>query len=395
MPAYPRLAARLDEMRSSAIRDLLTVTARPEIVSLAGGLPDPELVPRDRITEAAQRALQNLDSIQYTETPGWAGLREVVAARESALLDRTVDSNEVLITHGSQQALSLLAQVLLDPGDTVVVEDPGYTGALQVFRSAQARLVGIPVTAEGMDIDALESELVAGARPALVHTVSNFHNPASATLSMLRRARLAELAQRYGFWVIEDDPYGEIWFDNPPPKPVASLSDRVIRLSSASKILAPALRTGWLVAPEHVCKAIELVKQGTDLCGSALNHRMAAELLTDEDWLAAHLDTVRSSYGRRATTLRAALLDRFGDVLAMHPVDGGMFCWASFTDGTDTESLLRAALDIGVAFVPGSAFAVDVNGYGDSLRMCFTTASDEVLMEAVDRLGRAHDSLRD
>ncbi|MFC7447618.1 PLP-dependent aminotransferase family protein [Rhodococcus daqingensis] len=369
------------------IRDLLTITARPEIVSLAGGLPDPDLIPRTRIREAGAEALARPDAVQYTETAGWFGLREVIAARESAAGSRSVDPREVVVTHGSQQALSLLAQVLLDPGATVVVEEPAYTGALQVFRLAEARILTVPLDADGMRTDRLEELLDAGERPALVHTVSNFHNPGSATMSAARRRHLAALADTYGFWVIEDDPYGEIWFDAAPPAPVADHSDRVIRLSSASKILAPALRVGWLRAPRPVCAAVELVKQGADLCGSTLTQRIAAVMLSDGPWLAGHLERIRGAYGARA----AAVAGAFGDRVSATVIGGGMFCWLEFRDGTDTAALLEAALDHGVAFVPGSAFAVG-GDHRATARLCFTTNDESALAEAVDRLAAAHAS---
>lgn len=388
----PTFARRMDGLRSSVIRDLLAVTARPEIISLAGGLPDPELIPRERIRAAGAAVLDGTDSVQYTETAGWFGLREVIAARESAAGSRSVDPYEVVVTHGSQQALSLLAQVLLDPGATVVVEEPAYTGALQVFRLSEARILTVPLDAGGMRTDHLEALLAAGERPALVHTVSNFHNPGSATMSAARRRHLATLAERFGFWVIEDDPYGEISFDGPPPAPVADHSDRVIRLSSASKILAPALRVGWFRGPRAVCEAVELVKQGADLCGSTLTQQIAAAMLSDGPWLSGHLERIRGAYGARARLLAAAVAGAFGDAVSATEIGGGMFGWLEFRDGTDTERLLTVALDYGVAFVPGSAFAVGGDHRGTA-RLCFTTNDEGTLSEAVERLAAAHRTL--
>jgi 2-aminoadipate transaminase len=387
-PTIPPLAGKLGGLKSSAIRDLLELTTRAEIISLAGGLPDAELMPRERLATAADAALSGTAVLQYTESPGWVPLRDVLRQRESAKLGRTVELGEVFVTHGSQQALSLLAEVLLDPGALVVVEDPAYVGALQVFRAAGARIVAVPLDSEGMRLDVLTELLARGERPAFVHTVSNFHNPGGVTMSSQRRRELAELAEAYGFWVIEDDPYGELWFDSPAPEPVATYSRNVIRLSSASKILAPSLRVGWMVAADPVCRAVELLKQGADLCGSALTHQIAADLLADETWLTGHIDTVRTAYGIRAKAVVHAVHDRFGDRLICTEATGGMFVWADFTDGTDTGQLLPRALDEGVAFVPGSAFAVDTD-YSHSMRMCFTTSDAPTLEEAVDRLARA------
>lgn len=388
-PIAPPLSRRLEGLHSSAIRDLLKLTANADIISLAGGLPDADLMPRDRIAEAAQAALSSRAVLQYTESPGWGPLREVIAARESTRLHRAVPANEVFVTHGSQQALSLLAEVLLDPGALVVVEDPAYVGALQVFRAAGARIVAVPLDADGMRVDVLAELLARGERPAVVHTVSNFHNPGGVTMSVSRRRELAELAGTYGFWVIEDDPYGELWFDQPAPDPVATHSPNVIRLSSASKIIAPSLRVGWIVAPTTVCRAVELLKQGADLCGSALTQQIAADLLADTDWLAAHVDTVRAAYGDRARALVSAVRNRFGAAVVSTEASGGMFVWVDFTDGTDTNELLPLALAAGMAYVPGSAFAVSKD-YRHSMRLCFTTSDADVLTAAVDRLAEAH-----
>ncbi|MFR9771401.1 PLP-dependent aminotransferase family protein [Nocardia sp. SC052] len=384
----PPLARRLEGLTSSAIRDLLKVAARDDVISLAGGLPDEQLMPRDRIAQAAESALADRARLQYTESAGWGPLRDVLAARETRRLGRPVPLEEVFVTHGSQQALSLLAEVLLDPGALVVVEDPAYVGALQVFRAAGSRIVTVPLDAEGMRVDALAELLGRGERPAVVHTVSNFHNPRGVTMSPRRRQELAELADRFGFWVIEDDPYGELWFDQPSPEPIATYSPNVIRLSSVSKILAPTLRVGWMTAPNAVCRGVELLKQGADLCGSALTQQIAADLLADADWLTGQVEEIRRVYGARARVLVDELRTRFGDRLVSTDAAGGMFVWVDFTDGTDAVDLLPRAIDLGVAYVPGEAFAVS-GGHRNSMRLCFTTSDVATLREAIERLARA------
>lgn len=390
------LARRTDSLTSSAIRDLLSLTARDDVISLAGGLPATDLIPVDRIAAAAEAALRRPDAVQYCETSGHRTLRSVIAARESAVRGGVpVPVESVIVTHGSQQALTLLAQALIDPGAVVVVDEPAYTGALQVFSIAEASIESIPLTDTGMDTDELERRLTAGLRPAVVHTVANFHNPRGVTMSEQRRRHLAALADHYGFWVIEDDPYGEIWFGttesgvDAPPAPIARHSDRVIRLSSASKILAPTLRVGWFVAPPSVCAAVELLKQGADLCGSSLTQSMTAEMLADSAWLDAHLTVLRHEYACRATALIAALAAQFADRLVVSRPAGGMFAWATFLDGTDTGQLLDAALEHGVAFVPGTAFASGAQ-YRHSLRLSYAGSTPPVLADAVQRLAAAH-----
>ncbi|MCS3781612.1 aminotransferase-like domain-containing protein [Tsukamurella ocularis] len=369
-------------VRGSAIRDLLAVTERPGVISLAGGLPAADLLPTERVARAASAALRSPSALQYGLTTGAPALRDVVHARESAALGR--DAGAVVVTHGSQQALSLLAQALLNPGDVVIVEDPGYIGALQAFDTTRARVIGLPMDADGMRVDELRP-ILERERVRVVHTVSNFHNPGGATLPEDRRRELARLADEFGFWIIEDDPYGELRFAGTTVPPVAACSDRVLRLSSASKIVAPSLRVGWMHGDASVLALVERLKQGADLCGSSLTQAIAAELLADAAWLDAHIDGIRALYAERALALHAALVDAFGDRLRLTTPEGGMFLWGEFTDGTTTSQSLSAAVDAGVAYVPGSAFAVR-RDLDHALRLCFTTGTPDDLREAVRRL---------
>ncbi|HEY0815540.1 MAG TPA: PLP-dependent aminotransferase family protein [Pseudonocardia sp.] len=378
------LARRLDAVRGSAIRDLLTLTTRPEVISLAGGLPAADLLPRERIAAAAATALTDPAAVQYAETAGIARLREAVAAHESARCGRAIGPADVVVTSGSQQALDLVARAMLDPGDAVVVEDPAYVGALQVFQAAGAQLHGIPLDEDGMRVDTLAQRLAAGLRPRLVHTVSSFHNPRGVTLAPGRRVALAALADRYGFLVVEDDPYGLLAFDGAPARPMAADSDRVIRLGSASKIIAPALRVGWLTGPPTIAAAVERLKQGADLCGSAFTQAIAAELLADRSWLDTHLAGVRAATALRARAFTDAVARELPTVACSTPT-GGMFCWLEFPGGVDTAELLPRALAAGVAFVPGAAFAVHAD-QTRAARCCFASVGETTLAEAVTRL---------
>ncbi len=382
------LSTRLRDVRGSAIRDLLALTARPEVISLAGGLPGTDLLPRERIAASLAAAMADPAAVQYGETAGLRPLREVLAEHETERLGRAVAAEAVVVTSGSQQALDLVARALLDPGDPVVVEDPVYVGALQVFLAAGADLHPVPVDADGMAVDVLADRLAAGLRPRLVHTVSSFHNPRGATLSAPRRALLAELAERYGFLVVEDDPYGLLAFDGPPPVPVAAHGDRVVRLGSASKVLAPALRVGWLTGPAPLCAAVERLKQCTDLCTSSLTQLVTAELLADHAWFAAHLGRLRAALRERATALTSAVTGVFHDAVTCSVPTGGMFCWLEFRDGTRPADLLPTALDHGVGYVPGTAFAVGQD-LSAAARLCFASNPPGELHTAVDRLGAA------
>jgi 2-aminoadipate transaminase len=373
-------------VRGSAIRDLLALTARPEVISLAGGLPAADLMPRERIAAVAADVLADPAALQYGQTAGHAGLRAVLAAQESARCGRPVP--DVLVTTGSQQALDLVARATLDPGDPVVVEDPAYVGALQVFQAAGAALHPVPLDGDGMRVDVLADRLRDGLRPRLVHTVASFHNPRGVTLSPERRVELARLAERYGFLVVEDDPYGLLAFDDgAPPLPVAAHSDRVVRLGSASKTLAPALRVGWLHGPRDLLAAVELLKQCTDLCTSSLTQAVAARLLADTAWFDAHLARVRTAVAARAGAFTAAVAEHLPGAECSTPT-GGMFCWLDLP-GTDTTALLPRALEHGVGFVPGAAFAVGGTGPTSTLRCCYASHPGGVVVEAVRRLAAA------
>ncbi len=382
-PAAPSLAPSLviNRIRGSAIRDLLKVIEQPDVLSLAGGLPATELIPAARIAEAAQRVIVDGASLQYTTSKGAHACRESIGRFVAAHPD------QILVTHGSQQALSMLAIALVDPGETVVVDDPVYVGALQAFQAAGADIVAVPIADDGVDTAALAKLLADGLRPRIVHTVSNFHNPSGASATARVRGDLADLAERYGFWIIDDDPYGHLRFRGEPIAPIPG--DRVIRLGSVSKILAPALRVGWMQAPAALIDMVERLKQSADLCGSTLNQLMVAGLLDDTDWLGGHIDTLVHHYGRRAGALGSALATHLGPTAEYTAPDGGMFCWLRLP-GIDTTALLPHALDEGVAFVPGSAFAVTAD-LSEYVRLSFATLAPELLDEAVRRLTAAVD----
>ena len=373
---------------SSVIRELLAVTARPDIVSMAGGLPDERAMPADWLAECAARALGEPGALQYSTTEGDPALRSSIADWESAWTGRPTDPDDVLVTSGSQQALDLLCRTLLDPGDAVVIEDPAYVGAIQALTAAGASLHVVPQDREGMSTELLADRLAAGLRPKLVYVTPTFHNPAGSTLPENRRRHLAALADRYGFLIVEDDAYRRLAFGEAPPAPVAGYTDRTARLGTFSKILSPGLRVGWLTAPRPVLAAVTRSKQAADLHTSTLAQALLREAAADEARLQAHVDQVRVMYRDRAAHLTRVLAAAFGDRLAAGLPRGGMFSWAVFTDGTDTDALLPQALANGVAFVPGRAFSV-VGANGNALRLCFASVAEPTLTEGVRRLRSA------
>ncbi|EHN76582.1 aminotransferase [Streptomyces coelicoflavus ZG0656] len=384
----PPLAARARSIGGSAVRDILAVTARPEVINFAGGLPAPELFDADGIAAAYRDVLAETPAraLQYSTTEGEPTLRAALAARTSAR-GLATGADDLLVTTGSQQALSLLATALLEPGDTVLVERPCYLAALQAFGLAGARVVAVPGDEDGMDPGALE-ELVVRERPKLLYTVPTFSNPTGRTLPAARRAAVAEVAGRCGLWIVEDDPYGELRFEGERVPWIASYEgarDRTVLLGSFSKVMAPGLRLGWLRAPDGLRRACAVAKQAADLHTPTVNQLAAARYLADRD-LDAHVARVAAAYGARRDAMLAGLADALPAGSAWTRPEGGMFLWARLPDGYDTTALLPEVVRHDVAYVPGAPFHA---GEPDraTLRLCFVTQTPDEIAEGLRRLG--------
>lgn len=384
------LARRAGGYEASIVRELLTVGDRPGMRSLAGGLPDPQSFPSARLEAAARAVLRSPlgaeRALQYGPTDGLPELRALLTATPAVQRAAGATDDEFVVTTGSQQALHLLAAVLTDPGDSVVVDDPCYLGASQVLRAAGATLVGMPVDAHGQRIDALADRLRAGLRPKLVYTVPAYQNPSGAVLSGERGARLVELARHYGFVVIEDDAYGALGFGAgaPPPESMGSAApDVVVTLGTVSKVLAPGLRVGWLRAQGELRAAVVRTKQAIDLHTSTFTQSLVAELLADHAFLTSHLACITSRYESRAAALAGAL--RVGSASFAAP-NGGLFMWVQLP-GVDTTSLFEAALAHGVMFVPGRAFAVDAS-CDEHMRLSFATLPESTLVTCATEIIR-------
>ncbi len=372
--------------KSSVIRDLLEHAKRPGVISLAGGIPDPNLFPVAEITDAAARVMAaGRDVLQYGLTNG-----EVTARRAlEPLVGRSVDIDKVVVTTGSQQGLDLLTGVLVDPGDPVVAGDPSYLGALQAFRAHGASLQPIPVDEVGLVVDVLEDRLndPRWPRPKFVYVVANFQNPTGAVLSGPRRAQLVRLAEEHGFLVVEDDPYGQLRYDGRPLAPIGEGSDHVVRMRSTSKVLAPGLRVGWLEGPQWLVDAVVVAKQSADLHTSTLSQAIVADLMSDQVWFRSHVESIRQQYRSRRDAICDALDATFGDDVSFQRPEGGMFVWARFGD-VDTSELLPRALDEGVAFVPAGAFVID-EARDSHARLSFATQEPSEFRVAAERLAAA------
>ncbi|MEV7686699.1 PLP-dependent aminotransferase family protein [Streptomyces bungoensis] len=383
----PPLAARARTVAGSPVRDILAVTARPDVINFAGGLPAPELFDREGIAAAFHAVLADTPerALQYSTTEGEPALREGLAARVTAQGLPTA-ADDLLVTTGSQQALSLLATALLEPGDTVLVENPCYLAALQVFALAGARVVAVPGDEDGVDPRALE-EAVRRERPKLLYLVPTFQNPTGRTMPAPRREAVAAVAAREGLWIVEDDPYGDLRYDGTRVPWIASCpgaEDRVVLLGSFSKVMAPGLRLGWLRAPAPLRRACAVAKQAVDLHTPTLNQLAAARYLNGLD---THVARVRAVYGERRDAMLAGLPGALPAGSVWSRPEGGMFLWVRLPEPYDTTALLPRVVEQNVAYVPGAPFYAAAPDPA-TLRLCFVTRTPEDIAEGLRRLGR-------
>ncbi|WP_327402180.1 PLP-dependent aminotransferase family protein [Streptomyces sp. NBC_01288] len=384
----PPLAARARAIGGSPVRDILAVTARPEVINFAGGLPAPELFDATGIAAAYQAVLAETPAraLQYATTEGEPVLRAALAARTSAR-GLPTEPDDLLVTTGSQQALSLLATALLEPGDVVLVESPCYLAALQVFAFAGARVVAVPGDGDGVDPEALD-ELVVRERPKLLYTVPTFQNPTGRTLPADRRAAVAAVAVRRGLWIVEDDPYGELRFEGERLPWIAAqegAADRTVLLGSFSKVMAPGLRLGWLRAPAALLRACVVAKQAADLHTPTVNQLAAARYLADND-LDAHVARVAGVYRERRDAMLAGLANALPEESSWERPEGGMFLWARLPESYDTTELLPRVVRQDVAYVPGAPFYAG-EPERSTMRLCFVTQTPEEIREGLRRLG--------
>jgi 2-aminoadipate transaminase len=361
------------------------------MLSLAGGLPTPDSFPLADLRREADRLLGEYGPrvVQYSATDGVVDLRRWIADHYTVELGRPVAvDGQIVVTHGSQQALDLLAKILIDPGDVVVSESPAYLGAVQALELFEPRFEVIPGDEHGMCVEQLAERLAAGLRPTLVYVVPNFHNPSGATMSLERRRLLASLADQYGLLIIEDDPYGAIRFEGEPLPPVASLTERVVYLSTFSKIVAPGFRVGWMIGPPEVMAWVARAKQAADLHTATFAQLLLANVVSQPGWLDAQKARIVPMYRERCHALADALEAQLGDRIHFHRPQGGMFLWTTFERVPSTKVLLQYAVEAGVAFVPGDAFTIDQRP-DSKARLSYSTLSPRQLDEAVRRLTSA------
>ena len=393
-----RFADRLDKVETSAIRELFKLLGKPGIISFAGGFPDVALVDVDGIRAATLAALEQepAGAMQYGATEGYAPLREQLASFMQAK-GATVAPDQLIVTTGSQQALDLLGKTLISPGDKVIVEGPTFLATIQCFRLYGAELVSAPVDGSGVDVDRLE-QLIVEHRPKFVYLIPTFGNPSGATLTLERRRRVLELAARYQTLIVEDDPYGDLYFDAPPPPSLLALSESVpgsrdclVHCGSLSKTLSAGLRLGWMVAPDELLAKAVMCKQFSDANSSTFAQATAAQYFKSGR-MTANLAKARAVYAERAQALCAGLRAELGDAIEFVAPQGGLFVWARLTGArgqvADGNEFSRRAIEQGVAFVPGVPFYCEQPDPA-TLRLSFATSDLEKIREGVSRLARA------
>jgi len=398
-PWSHRFAQRTRTIKSSAIRELLKLTQRPEVISFAGGLPASELFPVERFSEACHRVMETngAAALQYGPTEGYMPLREMIAQNLSRYGILASPEN-VMITSGSQQALDLIAKLLINRGERILVEAPTYLGALQAFNVFGAEYVTVPIDENGLRTDCLEEALRSG--PKFMYLLPNFQNPGGVTMSLERRQEVVYLSNKYGIPIIEDDPYGQLRYEGEHLSPLVMLDrenhrrddhyqlGNVIYLSTFSKTLAPGLRLGWIVAPPEVIVKLVQLKQGADLHTSTFNQIIAYEVARD-GFLDEHVKKIRDVYRERRNVMLKALEEFFpAEVSWTHP-QGGLFLWVTLPEGMDCRKLFQVAVKENVAFVPGDSFYTNDGNGLRNMRLNFSNAKPEQIREGIRRLSIA------
>ena len=390
-------ASRTRMMRSSAMRDLMAVTVRPEVISLAGGLPDTSTFDPELFTSLLAQ-VPTAQALQYGPSEGLLGVREAIT-HVMAAENMSVDPDDVIVTTGGQQAIDLVTKALVDPGDVVIAEAPTYPGAVPTFCSYEADVIQIEMDADGMVIEALEETLARldreGRRPKFMYTIPTFQNPAGVTMSLARRRRLVSLARERELIVLEDNPYGMLRYEGEALPTLRSLevpagctddNDFVIYTGTMSKILSPGVRVGWLVAPRPLLHKLILGKQSSDLCSSTLTQHFVAAYFATADWR-GYIDQLRELYHRRRDVILDALAEHLPAAASWTRPQGGLFIWVTLPDYIDTTDLLARALAENVAFVPGEAAFADGRGE-HSMRLNFSSSTDDDIREGVRRIGK-------
>jgi 2-aminoadipate transaminase len=381
-------APRMNTIPKSFIREILKVTENPNVISFAGGLPNPRFFPVREIAKAASDVLAEVDAaaLQYSTTEGYRPLREYIARRYYEKRGLTLSADEILITNGSQQGLDLLGKVFIGRGDAVAIERPAYLGAIQAFSVYEPQFHAVPLTEDGVDTDRLR-DVLDKYSVKLFHTVINFQNPSGISYSQRKREQLAELFGRYDMIFVEDDPYGELRFMGAaPPSMWGRLDGKVVLLGSFSKTIAPGLRLGWICARRPIMDKLVVAKQASDLHSNSFCQRIVYRYLTDNE-VDRHIATINAAYKKQRDTMVAAIEEYFPSEVSITRPEGGMFLWVTLPERLSALELFDHAVKENVAFVPGTPFFVDGGGTCN-MRLNFSNADEDKIEEGIRRLGR-------
>ncbi|GAB4482709.1 MAG: PLP-dependent aminotransferase family protein [Thermodesulfovibrionales bacterium] len=382
-------ADRITDVPRSFIREILKVALDPTVISFAGGLPNRELFPVEEIREATNRvfSLHGGDIFQYSNSEGFLRLREFIAGRYLTRQNLHVPVENILITSGSQQGLDLLGKVLLNDGDSLIIEEPGYLGAIQAFSLYKPRFLPVPVTGRGIDTQKLK-DAVANERPKLMYTVPNFQNPSGISYSAENRSEMAEILRGASTILIEDDPYGELRFEGKPEKSFKELlPETTVMLGSFSKTVVPGFRLGWLVAPTRIMEKLIIAKQASDLHTSHFLQAIISQYVTDND-IDLHIRKIREAYGNQCRAMIRSIERHFPPGVAHTTPEGGMFLWAELPEGTAALDLFELAVKDKVIFVPGDPFYIN-RSRTRTMRLNFSCVDGLTIETGISRMGEA------
>lgn len=389
---------RMSNIKGSAIREIFKYAADPSVISLAGGNPAPELFPNEELSVIAEEMLREKPvlSLQYGITEGYAPLRDKVKQRLKRIENIGKDNDELIIVSGGQQGIELSTKVLVNEGDTIIVEEPSFIGATNTFRSYGANLVGVPVEEDGMNIEALEKVISTNKNVRIIYTIPTFQNPMGVTMSVEKRKKLYETAKKNGIIILEDNPYGELTFDGTKVPTIKSMDTDgiVIYAGSFSKILSPGLRIGYLCANKNLIQKIVIAKQVSDVHTSMLPQLLAYEYMERYD-LDGAIVKMRENYSHKCSTMLNAVSEYFPKDVAYTKPNGGLFMWCDLGHNLDTMEISKKAIEQKVVYVPGNTFMTDMNKPCSTLRLNYSTMSDERIVEGIRRLGTVfYDALK-
>lgn len=382
---------RVMTLKPSAIREIFKYAADPEVISLSAGNPAPEAFPVEAIRAISEKLLREnpIDALQYSVTEGYPALRQTLTDYMKTRHNVGRDFDDLLVTSGAQQAADLMAKSLLNEGDVVICEAPSFIGCLNTFRSYNARLVGIPVESDGMNMQELEKALQTEKRVRFIYTIPNFQNPSGVTMSLEKRRRLYELAKRYQVMILEDNPYGDLRFAGEYVPAIKSFDEDglVVYMGSFSKVVSPGMRVGYAIGPKPILQKMIVCKQGEDVHTNIWSQIICHRLMTEYDF-DAHLETLREIYRKKYAVLQKAMQEHLAPYITWDEIEGGLFVWCRLPDGVDMPDFCRQAVLRKVCVVPGNAFLTDESQPCQAFRINYSTPTDEQLVRGVAILGQ-------